>query len=195
MIARLVSSKRILVLGSSGSGKTIFSNQLSRVLNLKTIHLDAHFWMPGWIRTPSPEWRELVSSLIQEESWIMDGTYESTLDLRIPAADVIVLIETSRWTCLWRMLRRQATMDDHQKPDAPIGQKLDRSVFRRRKALSHYASWIRYIWRYPAVTRPFVVDCIHQYGSDKTLVRLGNSKEIESFLQQVQLAVKQGEKC
>jgi len=190
LTARLVSSKRILVLGSSGSGKTTFSNQLGRVLNLKTVHLDAHFWKPGWVRTPSPEWRELVSSLIQEESWIMDGTYESTLDLRIPSADAIVLIETSRWTCLWRMLSRQATVDDQ--PDAPVGQKLDRSIIRQRKALSHYVNWIRYIWRYPAVIRPFVLDCIHQYGPDKTLVQLGGSKDIQRFLCQLERAAELG---
>lgn len=190
LTARLVSSKRILVLGSSGSGKTTISNQLGRVLNLKTIHLDAHFWKPGWVRTPSPEWRELVSSLIREESWIMDGTYESTLDLRIPAADAIVLIETSRWTCLWRMLSRQATVNDQ--PDAPVGQKLDRSIFRQRTALSHYANWIRYIWKYPAVTRPFVLDCIRQYGPDKTLVQLEGSKDTQRFFLQLQSAAELG---
>jgi len=171
-IARLASAKRILVLGSSGSGKTTFSIQLGRILNLTTIHLDAQFWKPGWIATPQAQWRAIVDALIQTESWIMDGTYESTLDLRIPAADAVILIESSRWTCLWRALKRKATVDDDRRPDAPGGQKLDRA-------------FLRYIWQYPAVTRPFVLDCIRQYGPDKTLIQLKTSNDMQRFLRQV----------
>jgi len=121
----------------------------------------------------------MVSSLIQEESWIMDGLYESTLDLRIPAADVVILVESSRLTCLWRVLKRKLTTDDHRRPDAPAGQELDRAFF-------------RYIWRYPTVIRPFVFDCIRRYGSDKNLIRLRGSRDVEVFLRQVQQTVKRG---
>jgi adenylate kinase family enzyme len=148
-------------------------------LNLQTIHLDAHFWKPGWIATAQPEWREIVSSLIDEPSWVMDGTYESTLDLRIPAADTVIVLEIPRWACLWRVLKRKATLDDRRRPDAPGGQKLDRA-------------FLSYIWRYPAVTQLFVLDCIRKYGPDKTLIQLESSNEIQSFLRQVQRAVEQG---
>ena len=175
-IIRLVSSKRILVLGPSGSGKTTFSIHLGRILDIETIHLDACFWKPGWASTPQPEWRAIVASLIQKESWIMDGMYESTLDLRIPAADTVFVIERSRLVCLWRVLKRKATTDDRFRPDAPAGQKLD-------------LAFLRYIWRYPAVTRPFLFDCVRRYGPDKTLIQFGGSHDIQSFLQQVQRAV------
>ncbi len=178
-IVPLASSRRILVLGSSGSGKTTFSINLSRILNLKTIHLDAHFWKPGWIATPQPQWRAIVASLVETESWIMDGTYESSLDLRIPAADSVIVIESSRWICLWRALKRKATVDDQRRPDAPGGQKLDRA-------------FLRYIWRYPTVTRPLVFDCIRRYGPDKTTIQLEGKTEIQEFLRQIQQAVERG---
>ena len=37
----------------------------------------------------------------------MYGTYESTLSLRIPAADALIVIEQSRLTCLWRIIERK----------------------------------------------------------------------------------------
>ena len=40
-------------------------------------------------------------------SWVMDGTYEASLDLRLPAAEAIVYIQSSRWTCLWRVVTRR----------------------------------------------------------------------------------------
>ena len=185
-IAQMALAKRILVLGSSGSGKTTFSIQLGRILNLKTIHLDAQFWKPGRIATPQPEWREIVASLIQAESWIMDGTYESTLDLRIPAADTVVVIGSSRWTCLWRMLKRQAFSKSDGRPDAPKGPIPDSVASQRRALLPHYASWLRYIWQYPTVTQPFVLDCIQKYGPDKTLIQLGTPNDIQRCLGQIQ---------
>jgi len=176
-ITRLVSSKRILVLGSSGSGKTSFTLQLSRILQIDAIHLDAHFWKPGWLSTPQEEWREIVAALIEKESWIMDGTYESTLPLRVSAADYLIVLEQSRWTCLWRVIKRKATLNDLRRPDAPPGQKLN-------------LAFLRYVWRYPAVSRPLVLDSIRQYGPDKTLVQLRGSKDTQNFLSQVQQAVR-----
>ena len=102
----------------------------------------------------------------------MDGLYESTLDLRIPAADTLIVVERSRLVCLWRVLKRKTTIDDHSRPDAPAGQKLDRA-------------FLRYIWRYPSVTRPLLFDCIRRYGSDKTLIQLERSKDIERSLTQL----------
>ncbi len=187
-ISQLASAKRILVLGPSGAGKSIFSNRLSQILNLPTIHLDVHFWQPGWTATPQDRWREIVSTLIQKPAWVMDGTYESTLDLRIPAADAVVMIESSRLACLWRVMRRQATVDTHVTP-VPTDQKLSFSVLWRRKARLHYANWIRYIWRFQAVTAPMVQDCLRQHGAGKTLLRLNGSKEIHDCLRQLQRAV------
>ncbi len=172
----LASSRRILVLGPSGSGKTTFAIRLARILQLKSIHLDAHFWKPGWIPTPQTEWRSIVSGLIEQPSWIMDGTYESTLDLRIPAADCIITVDGSRWICLWRVLKRKLTVDDRRRPDAPAGQKLDRAFF-------------KYIWQYPTITQPLVLDCLRQYGSDKTLIRLRGDRAIKQCLDQVRSTV------
>jgi hypothetical protein len=103
----------------------------------------------------------------------MDGTYESTLDLRIPASDAIIVVESSRLACLWRVLKRKATIDDSQRPDAPAGQKLD-------------GAFLRYIWRYPTVTRPIVFDSIRRYGQDKPLIVLEGTGQAGQFVRQLQ---------
>ena len=171
-LARIATCRRILVLGSSGSGKTTFSIQLGKLLGLEVIHLDAEFWKPGWQATPQAQWREVVSGLVQRQGWIMDGTYESSLDLRIPVADGIILIGQSRWTCLWRALKRKLTVDDRNRPDAPAGQKLD-------------FAFLKYIWRYPKVTEPFVLECIREQGADKPVIALAGSAEAKGFLENV----------
>ena len=169
---QLVLSKRILVLGSSGSGKTYFSRQLSNILGIEPIHLDAHLIRPGWVGMPQAEWRRILASLIQKERWIMDGTYERTLDLRLPVADMVVVIESPRLACFWRVIKRKLTVDDTHRLDAPPGQRLDRA-------------FLRYIWRYPTVTRPAIFEGINQYGKDKSLIILKSPKETGRFIAQV----------
>lgn len=168
-IIRLAASRRILVLGSSGSGKTTFSIQLARILKLPLIHLDGRFWQAGWVSTPQPEWRLKVAELIHQESWIMDGTYESTLELRLSAADSVIVLERSRLVCLWRVLKRKLLTDDQRRPDAPAGQKLD-------------LAFLRYVWRYPRDSRPIIQSCLQAHGMDKVCITIRKPREMTQLL-------------
>lgn len=169
-VAKLIDSKKILILGSSGSGKTTLAIQLSRILNLDVVHLDARFWRPGWHSTPQEEWQATVAQLAARPSWIMDGTYERSLHLRIPAADALIVLERSRMACLWRVIKRKLTINDEHRPDAPPGQPLD-------------WPFIRYVWHYPRVTRPIVYEFIRQYGLEKSLIVLKGPTEPAQLVQ------------
>lgn len=165
----LRSSKRILVLGPSGSGKTYLSLRLGELLELPVVHLDAWFWQPGWVSTPQPEWREVVAQLINANRWIMDGTYESTLDLRLPAADAVIVIERSRWLCLWNVVRRSLAHRNKTRPDAPPGQPLDRD-------------YLRYIWSYRENVRGLVVDLIETHFVGQCNIVLSGGPAIRRLL-------------
>lgn len=99
----------------------------------------------------------------------MDGTYESTLDLRIPAADAIVMLSRPRWSCLWGVLRRSLMYRNRQRPDAPSGQPID-------------LPYLRYIWRYPAHTDLLVGSLIEKYKPQIPVVRLSNRKRVDALL-------------
>lgn len=165
----LCSSRRILVLGPSGSGKTFLSCHLGEQLDLPVIHLDARFWRPGWISTPQPEWREIVGTLIHADRWIMDGTYESTLDLRLPAADAVIVIDRSRWLCLWDVVRRAFAYRNKARPDAPPGQPLDRP-------------FLRYIWHYRDRTGPLVNALIERHFSGRCAMVLHGARDVKQLI-------------
>ena len=167
------SAKRILVLGPCGSGKTCLTLELSRILDLPAVHLDARFWRPGWISTPQPEWRRMVSSLIEQDTWIMDGTYESTLDLRIPAAEAIIMVDRPRWSCLWGVVRRSLIYRNKPRPDAPSGQPID-------------LAYLRYIWRYPKQTDALVRELIEKHGPHIPVIWLEKRESVEAFLSVLQ---------
>src|SRR5262249_53901526 len=98
--------QRVLVIGSSGAGKSTFANALGAATGLPVIHVDRLFWQPGWVQTPKDLYLEKVKIAIAGECWIFDGINAATFDLRIPRADMIVWLQRSRFLCLWRIARR-----------------------------------------------------------------------------------------
>ena len=74
---------RVLVIGMAGSGKSTFSLALSAETGLPVIHLDLHYWKPGWVKPSDEEWREMQRCLLAGEAWIADGNYYQTLDLQL----------------------------------------------------------------------------------------------------------------
>ena len=79
--------QRVVVTGIAGSGKSTLSRALSAKTGLPVIHLDIHFWKPGWVEPTEDEWREKQRDLITHDKWILDGNYCATLDLRLERAD------------------------------------------------------------------------------------------------------------
>jgi len=157
--ARLRAARRILVLGPSGGGKTRLALGLGAALGLPVVHLDAHRWRPGWVGLDDEEWRAVVRGLVEEPAWIMDGTYESTVDLRVPAADAVVLLEPPRPVCLGGLVARRLRVRDRARVDAPAGQQLDRA-------------FLRYAWRYRKDTQPELLDELERDGGRALVVRL-----------------------
>ncbi|HET9849663.1 MAG TPA: hypothetical protein VFR68_14035 [Candidatus Dormibacteraeota bacterium] len=98
--------RRVLVTGMAGSGKSTFSRALSAKTGLPVIHLDVHYWKPGWIEPSEDEWREKQRGLLTGDQWIVDGNYHATLDLRLEAADAVVFLDTPWWVCAWRAFVR-----------------------------------------------------------------------------------------
>ena len=171
-VERVCGAGRILVLGPSGSGKTQLSLRLGELLDLPLVHLDAHRWRPGWVALPDREWRPVVAELTRGPAWIMDGTYESTLDLRLPAADAVIVLEVRRLYCLLGLLRRRFLDRKRLRPDAPAGQRIDRA-------------FLRYLRRYPVATRPLLLAELREHGDGKTVIFLHGRREVRRLVEDV----------
>jgi adenylate kinase family enzyme len=98
--------RRVLVIGTAGSGKSTFSRALSARTGLPAIHLDVHYWRPGWVEPSEDTWRATQRHLLAGDAWIADGNDLETLDLRLERADTVVLLDTPWWTCAFRAFVR-----------------------------------------------------------------------------------------
>jgi hypothetical protein len=100
--------QRVVVLGRGGAGKSTLAVRLGAITGLPVVELDAHFWGPDLTPLPPERWVALQRDLVRPESWILDGDlgpYDD-LDVRLGAADTVVLLDFSLVRCAWRAVRR-----------------------------------------------------------------------------------------
>ena len=97
---------KILIVGSPGAGKSTAAKRIAEITELKLIHLDYHYWGAGWVAPSRADWVQKVSGFISEPSWIIDGNYSSTLELRLSKADTLIYLDYPTSLCLWRLFCR-----------------------------------------------------------------------------------------
>lgn len=163
--------RRILVIGSGGAGKSTVAVRIGERLGLPVIHLDAHFWQPGWVEPSKVEWERVVRQLIARDAWVMDGNYGGTLGLRIAAADTVVFLDLPRLLCLWRVIGRRIHYHGRSRPDMA-------------RACSERLTWefIRWIWTYPRKRRPGILNTLRPMELEKCIVMLRSPGEVRRFL-------------
>jgi adenylate kinase family enzyme len=100
------SMQRVVVVGTSCSGKTTLARQLSQMLGVPHIELDAVHWLPNWQPRPTDEFRRLVAEAVARESWVMDGNYSSTArDIVWDRATTLIWLNYPFRVVFWRALR------------------------------------------------------------------------------------------
>jgi adenylate kinase family enzyme len=170
--------KRILVIGSGGAGKSTFARDLGAILDLPVIHLDQVYWKAGWEKPSKADWARTVESLIAQHEWIMDGNFGGTLPQRMKRADAIILLDISRWICLWRVAMRFVKYRGRHRPDMTPGchERFDRE-------------FVRWIWSYPSKSRPAKLALLAASAPDQRVVILQSNREVSSFLEETKREV------
>jgi adenylate kinase family enzyme len=74
-----VNLARVVVVGTSCSGKTTFAHHLASNLGTQCVELDSLYWGPGW--TPRPDFEEDVLAAAQQARWVIDGNYSRVRDI------------------------------------------------------------------------------------------------------------------
>ena len=98
--------QRVVVIGSSCSGKSTFARQLSKRLDIKHVELDQLHWKPNWEERPDDDFRTLVESEVSGEKWIVDGNYSVVRNLVWPKATTIVWLNYPFTLVLYRTIKR-----------------------------------------------------------------------------------------
>ncbi|MBM6581480.1 hypothetical protein ILT44_14885 [Microvirga sp. BT689] len=162
--------QRILVIGSPGAGKSTLASRIAERLGLPLIHLDHEYFGPGWTTPTKPEWRERVKALAAHPTWVMEGNYASTFDIRVPRATIIVWLDLPRWRCLSSVLWRVAKNYGQQRSD------LGPACVERFDW-----SFMRSIWSYPNKMRSKTARMLERLRPDQRVYVLRSRSEIPAL--------------
>jgi adenylate kinase family enzyme len=163
--------KKVVVIGSSGAGKSVFSTRLGEITGLPVIHLDKYHWRAGWTEPPKDEWRRRVEELAGGESWIIDGNFGGTMEIRLAKCDTAILLDLPRHVCTWRVIKRVIKYYGRTRPDlaAECPEKID-------------LSFIKWVWRFPQDTRPVVIERLSRVADSVSIIRLTSAEQVGQFL-------------
>ncbi len=158
--------RRIVILGVAGTGKTTFSRQLAGRIGAPHVCLDA-IWPPSLKPTDVPTFRELVKEAHAGDTWVSDGNFAATtVDLRLPRADLVLWLERPTWLCALNAVRRLAESGQAHTwrglPDA-----------------------LRFISRFDRVNRPRIMAALAEHGPRVPVRHFGSRAEAAAFIAEV----------
>lgn len=163
--------KKILVIGSPGSGKSTLSRKLSETFNLPCIYLDRLFWKPNWVETPKEEFDVLLQNELNKDCWIIDGNYSRTLPLRLKYADTVIWLNYPRIVCVWRVFWRHGKT----RPDMT-----EECIEKRDK---EFFEFLKYIWDFPKNNKKEIQELLSK--TNAKIIIIHNNKELKDFINKI----------
>jgi adenylate kinase family enzyme len=100
---------RVVVVGTSGSGKSTFARRLGAAIGAPALELDAINWQAGWrdLNTHDPEeFVRRVAEAAATEAWVADGNYSKVRHALWPRATRFVWLDYDRGVIMRRVIWR-----------------------------------------------------------------------------------------
>ena len=157
--------KKIIVIGCPGSGKSTFSRSLCSITGLPLYHLDMMFWNPDKTTVEKDVFRTRLETVLKEDEWIIDGNYQSTLEVRLAACDTVFFLDYPTEVCLAGIRERRGCARD----DIPwIETDVDEE-------------FMEFIKSFNEQQRPIIKSLLDKY-SDKEVFTFDSRAEADEFL-------------
>ncbi len=162
---------KIIVIGCPGSGKSTFSRKLHELTDIPLYHLDMMYWNPDRTTVDKSVFRERLSIVMQNEQWIIDGNYGSTIELRMNACDTVFFLDYPTDVCLEGIRDRRGKA----RSDMPWIEGTDEED----------ADFIGFVRDFALQSRPDILNLLNKY-SDKNIYIFKSRCDADRFLQVLQ---------
>jgi adenylate kinase family enzyme len=99
-------ARRIVIRGTSGSGKTTMARRISAATGIPHVELDSVFHQRDWQPLSDEAFAAHVAAVAATDAWVVCGNYRQVAELLLARADTIVLYDLERRVVMSRILRR-----------------------------------------------------------------------------------------
>lgn len=170
--------ERIVVIGSSGTGKTTLANKLAETFNLRAVDLDDLYWRPEWKIAPVDEFRAATAQAIDTPRWVVAGNYPAIRNIVWTKADTLVWLDYSLSRTFNQLARRSVARALDKQPIC------NGNVETWRKAFSHDSVMFWMLRNFYPRRRANAEIFAHPeaYPNIRNFVRLRSPRDTERFL-------------
>ena len=157
--------KKIIVIGCPGSGKSTFSRALHHKTGIPLYHLDMMYWNADKTTVDKPVFLERLTAVLDMDTWIIDGNYGATMEMRMAACDTVIFLDYPLDVCLDGIKERQGK----PRSDMPWIETEEDTEF------------MTFIKTYQEMQRPKVLLLLDKYA-DKSRIIFTSREEADAYL-------------
>ena len=160
--------KKVIVIGSPGAGKSTFSRKLRDVTGLPLYYLDMIWHKPDRTNISREELVAEQKKIMENRSWIIDGNYLSTMELRLENCDTIFLLDYPLEVCLAGAKAR-------------IGTKREDIPWVETEFDEEFRQWIL---NFPKDQLPVIYQLLEKYGQNRNVHIFRSREAAENYLEE-----------
>jgi len=156
---------KVIIIGCPGSGKSTFSRALQNLTGLPLYHLDLLYWNSDRTTVSKEVFRERLQNVMMLDSWIIDGNYGSTMEMRMAECDTVFFLDYPLEVCFNGVRERKGKT----RSDMPWIETEDDEEF------------LEFIKNYNTQSRPKVLELLEKY-KEKNIVIFKNREEADDYI-------------
>lgn len=157
--------KKIIVIGCSGAGKSTFSRKLHKATGIELFHLDAMYWNKDGTHITREELIEKQKEIFKKDSFIIDGNFRNTLEMRISEADLIFFFDLPTEVCIHGAENREG-----RRPEMPCELPVNKEL-------------IDFIKNFNADVKPRILELLEKFN--KKVITFHSHKEADEYIEKI----------
>lgn len=159
--------QKVIVIGCPGSGKSTFSRALSQKTDLPLFHLDMLYWNADRTTVEKSVFLSRLSKILSLDKWIIDGNYNSTMEMRMLECDTVIFLDYPTDVCIEGAKNRRG------KPRSDI------PWVEAENEIDE--EFLEFINNFSSQSRPQILSLLGKYPDKKAFV-FKNRNEAQAFL-------------
>lgn len=159
---------KIIIIGSPGAGKSTFARKLRDTTGIPLYYLDMLWHKPDQTTISREEFDAKLNKILKQNSWIIDGNYQRTLETRIKECDTVFLMDFPLDVCI-------------SGAESRIGKKREDLPWIESEFDKEFKQWII---DFSKKQLPQIYKTIEKYRNNKDIIIFKSRKEADNYLYQ-----------